>query len=141
MAAPAVRENDGEVTRPYSQKIDWGRRTNQRSRPFGIVRLPPQVCEDRFPTGNQLGCMDERLEPNAKIRPDSRKSPALHSEEDVAIPTLVQAPERRGDQRGAKPSLPVLRRNRQVAQLSTAGKVEAGCRRIMDGANGTDPCG
>src|SRR5262245_11726732 len=85
--------------------------------------------------------MDERLEPDSKISSNRREPPALHSEKNVAIPGAVQASEGSGDQRSAKPSTTMLRRNEQVAQLAAARKIETGSRRIVDSADCADPSG
>jgi len=85
--------------------------------------------------------MDKRLEPDAEIASNCGKTPALHSEEDVAITALAQAPNGGSGQRSAESLTPMLRRHEQVAKLPTARKIEAGCRRIVDSADGADPSG
>src|SRR5215469_1193618 len=85
--------------------------------------------------------MDERLESDSKIGSNRREPPALHSEKNVAIPAEVQASEGSGDQRSAKPSTAMLRRNCQVAPLATDRKIKARCRRIVDSTDGADPGG
>src|SRR5215470_8511145 len=85
--------------------------------------------------------MDERLEPGTQIGSDRRKPPALHSKEDVAIAALAHAPDCRSDQCGPESLPSMLRRHKQIAQLSPARKIEARSCRVMDGANGPHPGG
>jgi hypothetical protein len=59
-------------------------------------------CTGSVPSTEPLERMDERLEPEAQIKSNCRKPPALDSEKDVAIPAQVQARESSTDQHNAK---------------------------------------
>src|SRR5215467_4980597 len=116
--------------RRYLQQAGW---------PIDFASFSTQGCEDGAPTRKQLWCMDEGLKASTQIRSDCREPPALHSEEDVTIATLVQAADSGSDQGRAETSSPMLLFNHQIAQLSATREIETRRFRIVDGANGYDP--
>jgi hypothetical protein len=95
----------------------------------------------RPPSGQHIRMrwMEERAIAGAKVRPNRRQSPALHTQPKMFVACSAKAFDHGDHQRVPKSLAPMCLIHYQLPQLATDGKVEATASRIVNSTRGADP--